>query len=164
MALADRIAGLDIPGRLVPPENWHVTVRFMAGVDDVAYERFLAGMGDVEDHGSFRISLDRFGAFPRPKRATVVWAGLGEGVAELSLLNELAEEAAVGAGVAPEERPYSPHLTLSRVRPPEDVRWLEEEDLDLGWRCDRLVVYRSRTGPGGARYEALETFALSPHG
>lgn len=161
MALADRMADLEIPGRLVPPENWHVTVRFMAGVDEVAYDRFLAGLADVEGHDAFRISLDRFGAFPRAKRATVVWAGLGDGMAELSRLNEVAEETAVAAGVSPEERPYAPHLTLSRVRPPRDVRWLEDEDLDLGWKCDSLVVYRSRTGPGGARYEPLETFELA---
>lgn len=161
MALADRIAGLDIPGRVVPPENWHITVRFMAGVDDVAYDRFLAGLEGVAQHHPFRISLDRFGAFPRPERATVVWAGLSDGVAELTALSEVAEEAAIDAGMAPEERPYAPHLTLSRVRPPEDVRWLEEEDLDLSWRCDRLAVYRSRTGPGGARYELLETYRLA---
>lgn len=160
MALADRIADLDIPGRLVPPENWHVTVRFMAGVDDVAYDRFLAGLTHVEGQGGFRISLDRFGAFPKPKRATVVWAGLSDGVAELTRLNEIAEEAAVRAGGSPEERPFSPHLTLSRVRPPADVQWLEQEDLDLSWKCDRLIVYRSRTGRGGATYEPLETFVL----
>lgn len=161
MALAERIAPLDIPGKLAPPENWHLTLRFLGSVDEVTYERFLAGLAEVEDEAGFRIALDRFDAFPRPKKATVVWVGVNQGVAELVRLNEIAEEAAVGAGLAPEERPYVPHLTLSRVRPPADVRRLEAEDIDLSWNCDRVVVYRSHTDRNGAKYEPLETYRLS---
>lgn len=160
MALADRIAALSIPGRVAPPENWHITVRFLGEVEQVTYERFLAGLSELGEQAPFRIALDHFGAFPRPKKATVVWAGLGRGDVELSRLNEIAEDAAIGAGLSPEERPYHPHLTLARVRPPADVRWLEREELDLGWSCDRLVVFRSHQGRGGARYEPLETLEL----
>jgi len=40
------------------------------------------------------------------------------------------------------------------------VRELVGEDLDLGWRCDRLVVYRSHLGRGPARYEPLDSIDL----
>lgn len=161
MALAEEVAELSIPGRLVPPENWHLTVRFLGSVDRVTYERFLSGLCDVQGVPAFKIGLDRYGAFPRAPKATVVWAGLSEGIVELSRLNEIAEEAAIGAGLSPEDRPYSPHLTLSRVRPPQDVRWLEDEELQLEWQCDRLVVFRSHQGRGGVRYEPLETLMFT---
>lgn len=161
LALADRIARLSIPGRVAPPENWHLTVRFLGSIDQITYERFLAGLKEVEDESPFRISLDRFGAFPSVKRATVVWIGLNRGESELRRLNEIAEEAAIGAGITPEERPYSPHLTLSRVRPPVDVRWIAAEQVHLSWECGRLVVFRSNLGAGPARYEPLESFRLN---
>jgi 2'-5' RNA ligase len=78
----------------------------------------------------------------------------------LGLLSEHAEESAQGAGLAPEERPFHPHLTLARIRPPVDVRGLLDEELDLSWPCDRVVVYRSHLGRGGARYEPLDSVDL----
>lgn len=161
MALADRIQDLHIPGQLAPPENWHITLRFVGEVDVVTYERFLASLQRVEKEPPFPISVDRFGAFPRAKRATVVWAGIERGVSRLSNLNEIAEDAAVDAGLRPEERPFHPHVTLARVRPPADVRRLQREDLDLTWRCHRVVVFRSHLGGGPARYEPLESLTLS---
>jgi 2'-5' RNA ligase len=75
-------------------------------------------------------------------------------------VNEQAEEAALAAGIMPEERPFHPHLTLSRIRPPSDVRSIVDEELHLTWRCERLVVYRSHLGRGGARYEAIDSIEL----
>jgi 2'-5' RNA ligase len=159
MALADSLSPHDIPGRLAPPENWHITLRFLGDVDQVTYERFFAAL-EVEDVEPFRIRLDGLGAFPNARRATVIWIGVDDGVAGLTELNEITEGAAQSAGLDLEERPFHPHLTLARARPPADVRVLEGVSFDLGWRCDRVVVYRSRTGRGGARYEPLETVHL----
>ncbi|MEA1904222.1 MAG: RNA 2',3'-cyclic phosphodiesterase [Actinomycetota bacterium] len=161
MALAETLADLDVPGRRVPPDNWHLTVRFLGDIDTVTYERFLVGLEAVSGLGSFTIELDGLGAFPKQAKATVLWAGLSRGEAELATLNEVAEEAAQGAGLAPEERPYRPHLTLSRIRPPRDVHHLIEEPVSVGWRCRSLVVYRSVPQKGGVKYEPLESFDLS---
>jgi len=159
-ALAERVAELSIPGKVGPPENWHVTLRFLDVVDRVTYERFLSQLERVREQFSFPVALDGFGAFPKPRKATVFWAGIGRGTTDISLLNEIAEDAAISAGLSPEERPFHPHLTLARIRPPADVRDLVEEDLDLGWRCDRVVVFRSHLGRGPARYEPLDSVNL----
>lgn len=159
MALADALDPVDIPGRAAPPENWHITLRFLGTVDQVTYERFLATL-DVEERAPFRVQLGGVGAFPNAHRATVVWVGIEKGGAQLASLNAVAEEAARMAGLEPEERPFHAHLTLARVRPPADVRDLEGLMVDLGWHCDRITVYRSRPGRGGARYEPLETVRL----
>lgn len=159
-ALAEQVAEMSIPGRVAPAENWHVTLRFLDAIDRVTYERYLSELERVGEQFSFPASLHGFGAFPKPRKATVFWAGIGRGAGELTLLNELAEEAAVASGLLPEERPFHPHLTLARIRPPVDVRDLVEEDLDLSWRCDRVVVYRSHLGRGPARYEPLDSVNL----
>jgi 2'-5' RNA ligase len=162
LALEDRLAGREIPGRPLPPDNWHLTLRFLGSVDEVTYERFVAGLDSVDLGPSFQIGLAGLGAFPNPRRATVLWAGLDRGVEELAELAELAEEAAQGAGLAAEDRPFRPHLTLSRIRPQTDVGALLTAvgELGISWRCDRIVVYRSHLGRGGARYEPLETLDL----
>lgn len=161
MALADQLGRLAIPGRVAPQENWHITTRFLGKVDRVTYERFLSALEQDLTVGSFHIGLGCLGAFPRAEKATVVWVGVSQGVIELSTLNRIAEEASVSAGLAPEERPFHAHLTLSRVRPPENASALGGIGLDVGWFCDQLEVLRSGPGRGGARYEALETFDLS---
>jgi 2'-5' RNA ligase len=73
-----------------------------------------------------------------------------------------AEDAAQQAGLDPEDRPFHPHLTLSRIRPHQDVRPLiaETDPFPLTLPVDRLIVYRSHLGRGGARYEELESFDL----
>lgn len=159
-ALNERVSEMPIPGRVGPPENWHVTLRFLDVVDRVTYERFLSELQRVGKWFSFPISLQGFGAFPNRRKATVFWAGIGRGTSDISMLNELAEDAAVAAGLLPEERPFHPHVTLARIRPPADVRDLVEEDLDLGWRCDHVVVFRSHLGRGPARYEPLDSVNL----
>jgi len=158
-ALNEQVAAMPIPGRVVPPANWHITVRFLDTVDRVTYERYLAAL-DPPAETAFHVTLDGFGAFPRAKKATVFWAGVGDGASQLAMLNEQAEEAALMAGLSPEERPFHPHVTLSRIRPPADVRRIVDADLTLSWRCERVVVFRSHLGRGGATYEPLDSMDL----
>ena len=162
IALADRLGAEMLPGRVVPPQNWHITLRFLGVTDDVAYERLLATLDQAMLGPEFEIGLGEMGAFPRPRSAAVVWLAVTKGQDRLAELAGESEEAAQAAGFAPEDRPFRAHLTLSRVRPPEDVTGLVEgfPGAGLGWRCRSIVVYRSHPGRGGVMYEPLETFPL----
>ncbi len=67
------------------------------------------------------------------------------------------------ADIPPDDRRFAPHLTLSRLRPPQDVRPLLEGVPPLGVRqmVTRVVMYRSHLGGRRpARYEELESFLL----
>lgn len=155
-ALDDRLAGRAIPGRPVPPPNWHITLRFVGKVEAVAYERWLGEMDTAPVPDPFTIALSGLGAFPRPARATVLWVGV-----ESERLPELAgsvDRAAEGAGLGREERPFRPHLTISRVRPPADVRTLL--DADDGWRLRFRVKEFHIMAAAGQRYRIYETFSL----
>jgi 2'-5' RNA ligase len=163
MALSDRLAQVTFPGRVTPPQNWHITFRFLGNIGAVVYERFLAGL-DTSDLGDpFRVGLGSLGAFPGARKASVIWVGVSKGEERLRQLAEVCEEAAQTAGLSPNERPFHPHLSLSRVRPPQDARRLVDQvpALGLEWHCKSVVVYRSHLGRDGARYEPLETLSLA---
>jgi 2'-5' RNA ligase len=161
LALIDQISHLPIPGRLVPPDNWHITLRFLGEVDEVACERYTAAV-DQSDLGSdFPMRIDHLGAFPKPSKATVVWEGIDRGQQRLFQLAEVADERAMDVGIVGEERPFRPHLTLSRVRPQVSVTDLIDEELDVAWRVDGLVLFRTLPARGTVRYEPLEMFSLS---
>jgi 2'-5' RNA ligase len=160
LALVDWVNGLDLPGKVVPPENWHITLRFLGSVDQVVYERFLAALAQSTTPARFTIRLGDLGGFPSLKKATVVWVGVGEGSGVLSELNTIAENAAQSAGLVPEERPFHPHITLARVRPQRDISHLLGTHISLGWKVDELVVIRSHPDSSGARYEVLEKLFL----
>lgn len=156
LALADRLSSLEIPGKPVPPPNWHVTLRFVGRVDDVSYDRWLGTLDQVTSM-PMRIGLDGLGAFPKPPRATVLWAGV-----DAPGLEDLAgaiEEATQIAGLPAEERPFRPHLTLARIRPPEDVRAVLERGRRLpalSWMADAFHVMSAV----GSRYVVHESFDL----
>jgi 2'-5' RNA ligase len=119
---------LDLPGRIQAPGDWHLTVRFIGGVDDPTCDRIVHQLATMPVPEPFDVVWSGLGAFPRPDRATVVWLGMSEGGEALATLAADVEAAVQRAGVAAEDRPYRPHLTLSRVRPPEDVRALLRVD------------------------------------
>ena len=158
--LAQHLSEHQIPGRAVPPENWHLTVRFLGSVDQIAMERLVAALDQADLGRSFPISLGDLGAFPRPAKASVVWLALDKGGERLAQLNETAEEESQAIGLAPEERPFAPHLTLTRVRPELDVRpaLASYHRVPFEWTAVELVLYESRTRRGGAVYEPLESF------
>lgn len=160
--LADQLARTRIPGKVVPPDNWHVTLRFLGSVDAVTYDRFLGALSEADLGGPFGVRLGGLGAFPRESRATVLWVGVDRGTDHLGDLAAVAEEAAQDAGLAPEGRPFHAHLTLSRVRPPEDVRSLVESVglSGAGWTCEEVTVFESHLGRPHPHYEPLETFRL----
>jgi 2'-5' RNA ligase len=163
MALADLVGPLDLPGTVIPPANWHITVRFIGWTDDVGYDCLLASLDQADLGRVFDIEIGEMGAFPRPGSATVLGLGVAKGQTRLEEIAAEVEEAVQAAGFDAEDRPFRPHLTLSRVRPPVDVTgWIDSfPGTGLHWRCRSVMVYRSHLGRGGARYEPLETFPLS---
>jgi len=151
-----------LPGRVVPPANWHVTLRFLGEVGATDRDRLLFALDRSNLGGRFTVRWDGLGAFPNPRRATVLWVGAGRGAAELEALAGSVETAVASTGFPTEDRPFRPHLTLSRVRPHQDVGALLSSAGKVGvsMPVTRVVVCRSHLGRGGARYEEVEEFPL----
>jgi len=158
--LGERV--IRLPGRPTPPDNWHLTLRFLGSTDALQRDRVLEFLDEHLIVQPFILGFTDLGAFPKPSRATVLWLGIGRGRGELTAMAAVCEEAATSAGFEQEDRPFHPHLTLSRIRPPVSVEGVVEqvEAFPLKMEVDRLTVYRSHLSRSGARYEALDEILL----
>lgn len=154
--------GERVRGKPVPPQNWHLTLRFLGDTDGERHRRLITALRGIEAGPAFDLSFGGLGAFPRPARATVLWVGVDEGRDEIRVLAAKIEEAAREAGFAPEEKEFSPHLTLSRINPPADLRRDIQSARPFGGRMtvDSFILFRSHLGGGPPRYERMERFPL----
>jgi 2'-5' RNA ligase len=150
------------PGRPVAPANWHLTLRFLGWATDAQLDRILHDIDAADLPAPFRIRFGGIGAFPKERRATVVWLAVAAGTEGLGRLAEVSEAAANAAGYEPEDRPYHPHLTLARVRPPVDFTdWIQAfPAFDVAMPVAAVTLYESVLGRGGATYTAIDTVSL----
>jgi 2'-5' RNA ligase len=161
--LTAALDGGRLPGSASPPANWHITLRFLGKLDQTTIETVLARLDEADLGEQFDLRFGGLGAFPRPGRATVLWLGTADGSGALADTAAAVEEAVVQAGLTPEERPFHSHLTLSRIRPPEDLRQLIDAvpSFPLRQIVERITVFESVLGRGPAVYVPLETFPLA---
>ncbi len=151
-----------VPGKKVPPENWHITLRFLGWSSAVQRDRIMADRGQHLMVEPFRIRFTELGGFPRESNASVLWLGVAGAVDSLVALADACETAAQGAHFEPEGRPFHPHLTLARIRPPADIRSLVDLVLPARVSLDvtAVTLYRSILSKGPARYEVVDTIGL----
>lgn len=140
-------------GRPVPPENFHMTLRFIGKADGNAMSRMRKAAGRVRTEPlSFR--LDQLGFWEEP---AVFWLGCRKAPDPLlrlvvNLNTELGSE-----GFLVETRPFRPHVTLARNAnraPDAELREVVQ------WTSDRFALVGSRTDERGASYTTLEEWPL----
>jgi 2'-5' RNA ligase len=148
-----------VPGaRWTSRESWHVTHKFLGAT---AEERLAEVTGVVEQAASTsqpaRTSLQGLGAFPSFRRARVLWVGLDDPGGVLAALAHTLEEGFARRGFPAEGRPWTPHLTVARLKVPAPVALepgqihLDEQPFEVG----QVVLFRSHLKASGAVYEPL---------
>ncbi|HEX9311190.1 MAG TPA: RNA 2',3'-cyclic phosphodiesterase [Gemmatimonadaceae bacterium] len=152
-----------LPGKPVPPGNWHFTLRFLGATSAETRGQIVTRLQVARCGAAFTVRFGQLGAFPNPRRARILWLGIEEGSERLTQLAALAEGAARSVGFAAEDRPFSPHLTLSRINPPQSINDILSGSprLLVEMPVHAIVLYRSRLGGGPARYEEVERFELN---
>jgi 2'-5' RNA ligase len=147
----------------VEPESMHVTLLFLGEVDDRelhAVCKVVKAVATSEPPFTMRVS--GVGAFPTPRRPKVIWAGITDGAEPLQRLNAALEERMLDLGCyRKEERGYTPHLTLGRVKGEADGQALASElPKRLAWdggrvTVDEILVYSSEMDRDGPVYTVL---------
>ena len=149
--------------RWVAEENLHLTLRFIGEVEKYLVDELVDALAGIESP-AFPLTLSGAGHFESRKRVRAVWIGT-EKSDELASLVARIEHALVGAGLAPEGRKFSPHITVARLKgaPPGDVaKWLSANTLfkAFPFHVTRFALFASYLGRAGPTYEIVETFPL----
>lgn len=149
VAIAELITRIKTPGpKWVDPKNLHLTLKFIGEYADP--QEVIKGL--TEAHGSAsEIALKGLGTFPR-----VLWIGVH---ADLAGLAAQVEQALEPLGIARETRPFSPHLTIARMKDGRMPRFDEQPDFG-SFRATEFVLYQSKLGPSGPTYVPLHRFPL----
>jgi RNA 2',3'-cyclic 3'-phosphodiesterase len=141
--------------RWVAVEDQHVTVKFLGATPGERLRSVIACIEDVATrHPAFTTRASRLGAFPSPRRARVLWAGLDDGRGRCAAIARDLDETLAPEFPA-EMRGFTPHLTVARFDPAvpleEDVTSLAVES--RVFEIDQLTLYRSHLGKPSPRYE-----------
>lgn len=151
--------------RPVRTEQLHLTLRFIGEVNR-GLEAPLAreiGAATAELPG-FPVRLRAAGVFPSHRRARVLWVGVEEAPA-LAALQRSVEEAVVRVGVAPDPRPFRPHVTVGRIRRPPPpvglVGAVARVRLEATVDVRRVSLMRSELLSRGARHTEVAACPLA---
>jgi RNA 2',3'-cyclic 3'-phosphodiesterase len=162
--LAGAIASLreQLGGRWTPPQNWHLTLKFLGSTWPRLVQWVTETSRDVGTaHRPFESSLSGIGAFPNERRARVLWAGLSDPDGRAAQLATALDDA-LAREFKPEKRAFTPHLTVARFQPTVPVAdaLAGIEVTSRPFTVDRIVLYRSHLQRPAPRYEPLEEFPL----
>ncbi len=159
-----RESGADI--KWVPDENLHLTLKFLGETETERVDEIKNMLRKKLSHyAPFYIRIGGVGHFPGGKNPRVIWVGIEEPGMLEDIYRDV-ENAMEKLGYPREERPFSPHLTIGRVRSPkrvaEAIKRLEEF---RSMSFDEFVVkevtlMKSELKPGGAEYSGLAEISL----
>ena len=160
---------LDSLVRWVAVENTHLTLKFLGDVAPSNVE-FLIQMlrQEAEAISCFNIQLTGLGSFPSLKRPRVIYIGI-QAPAALDSLQHGIESASRKLGYESEERSFSAHLTLGRVKQNATSsdqqkirRAIESTQVDLlgSARVDSVHLFKSELKPSGSVYTRLYSAPL----
>jgi 2'-5' RNA ligase len=156
--LKARAHELGVPVRWIPPENYHVTLKFLgwtrAPVSSAIRDHLRKAVTAV---APFTFEVCSVGAFPDARRASVLWAGVGgDGAKALTELAGHVDTACQDLGFSADERAYHPHVTVGRLRDPKNVTEMLLPFQELKFEpchAEELVLYQSKDGGGSVHYE-----------
>lgn len=159
----------DEPARWVSARNMHLSLKFLGDVP-ISHLDFIKQMltQAADSHPRFDLQIGGLGSFPTSKRPRVLWVGIHAPAALVSLQNAI-ETGAVRLGYEKEARPFSPHLTLARIRQGIGAGDLQKiraavAKIQLGRigtaSVDSVHLYQSDLHSGGSVYTKLHSAPL----
>ena len=144
-------------------ERYHLTLQFLGPVARLA--PVVDGLAAaVAEQNAFPFRLGGAGAFPKPGRARVVWMGAAVGGPELVGLAAAVAGALRPVGYEPDRKELHPHLTLARLKVPDNVgdvlAAIGPDPAGEAFTVGEVGLYQSRLSSKGPTYTALERFQL----
>ncbi len=145
------------------PEGIHLTLKFLGDVEEAKVPEIMAAMaGAAAGTGKLSLKVEGAGAFPNVKVPRVLWLGVRGDTERLATLQAAIEDEMERFGFEREERKFSPHLTLARIKFPKPRdNWAAMvggiRDVNIGsFTADHVSLMKSELRRDGAVYTELK--------
>ena len=165
-ALASKLRVACRNARWARIEGFHVTLKFIGETSAEKTEMIKTALAAIPSRAPITSNFRGLGFFPNERRPRVLWAGIEAG-SELAALAAAVETSLQPLGIAPEERAFSPHLTLARFDTPRGLDALHSaienaRPFEFGrTTAKEFHLYQSVLKRGGAEYTRLATFSFT---
>lgn len=150
-------------------EGIHLTLKFIGEVSAEQVEQVKTNLASVPMPSPIPIAIRGAGYFPNERSPRVIWLGI-EAAKELAELAAQVEQSLHRMGIPKEDRPFSPHLTLGRLRKPDKIPAIkallrQREPLEIGsFVAQEFFLYESKLSPQGSQYLKVARFPIAEHG
>jgi len=157
----------------VDPYSTHLTLKFLGSIAVDRIDEITRAMEEAaQGISSFYLEAKELGAFPNLRRVQVAWMGISGEVGKLSRLQWRIELNLVSLGFATESRPFTPHLTLARLRDRASLDARQrfgqliastKFETVYNFKVDAIRLMRSQLTKGGAIYSRISSVRLEEH-
>jgi 2'-5' RNA ligase len=145
------------------PANLHFTLKFFGEVPLSRLNDVTQALGQALLHNEpFLLQLGKAGCFPAKGTPRVVWLGITTGESQLIKLAGSIENACLGYGFPKEDRPFSPHLTIARLKDGSPgAKFVEPKfQFTSTMLVEDFFLIESQLYPTGPLYRQVEKFHL----
>jgi len=160
------------PGvKWVDPYSIHLTLKFLGSITTDRISEITKAIEEaVQGISPFHLEVKSLGVFPNLRRVQVAWVGISGEVDKLNQLQKRIDFNLARLGFAPESRPFTPHLTLARLRnqasSPERQRFGQliadtKSEITYSFEVKAISLMRSQLTREGAIYSRINSIKLN---
>lgn len=159
-----KAAGSDV--KWIPPENLHLTLKFLGNTPEELLKNINERLISLsKSHDRFSLQVSGAGAFPNIKYPRVIWLGVHDSEETIKLQRDI-DESMAELGFKRDEKQFTPHLTIGRVRSLRNKDALIKElaalkEVDFGKiEVNNITLMKSELKQGGAEYFRLSEIRI----
>ena len=165
VSIQEPLKELGIDAKFVEPQNLHYTLKFLGNINEGLINEISDVLSGITAK-SFEVEIGGIGSFPNLRRINVIWVGAKTGGEHLVSLAKQVDDALSKLRFPREARPFTPHLTICRVKSSRNkekiVKFLlDNQDIKIGKiKVTEFRLKKSTLTPKGPIYETLASFKL----
>ncbi len=163
--IEDHLKKLDLDVKWVNPHNVHLTLKFLGEIPPpklTSVQEIFPSL--FKNFSSFEIEMDRLGVFPKIVHPKIIWVGVSKNAQHIVDLANRIEEQLGYLAIEKENKQFSPHLTIGRLKSSKNQYRLIEEIRNfsisppLKQRFQSVSLFKSTLTPQGPVYEILQKY------
>jgi 2'-5' RNA ligase len=151
----------------VKKENLHITIKFLGEIEEKQLETINEVLSEISKNiKSFEVEIKEIGVFPNLNHPRVVWVGVKDEANNLVSLANLVEEKLAKFGFQKEDKEFTAHLTIGRVKKLNNLgeikTYVEKyKSIEFGKsKIDSITFFQSILRPEGPEYKVINKFFL----